>query len=212
MKRSQPVVLSEDLFIAEGAGRRVFRHPSHDDQIIKIQKTSRKKKRFEKLRAFFDRNKRRFPSIKLSWVEIDEYAAMVSRTKSVPNFYTQFRGFIETDQGIGCIFDMVQTPEGKLAPTLAKFAAKHPNEPKIVQAIDTLWDEIDRFRAVVWDPNFNNLLVSGSLESGIQLVIVDGLGERTYIPVKSLSDREFRKHCEKRRAKMKQQYNDISRT
>jgi len=209
MTRSQPVVLSDDLFIAEGAGRRVYRHPSHDGQIIKIQKASRKK-RFRKLRAFFDRNKRRFPTIKLSWVEVDEYAAMVSRTKCVPDFYTQFRGFIETDQGIGCIFDMVQTPNGELAPTLSEFALKHPNEPQIVQAIETLWDEIVRFRVVVWDPNFSNLLVAGSLETGIHLVIVDGLGERTYIPIKGLFDREFRKYCKKRRAKMLEKYELLS--
>jgi len=146
----------------------------------------------------------------LSWGEVDELAAMVTRTQSVPKFYTQFRGFVDTDKGIGCIFDLVRSPDGSLAPTLKDFAERHPNEPLISQAIDALWDDVVRFRAIVWDPSFKNVLVAGSLEAGLQLVIVDGLGERTLIPIKNWSNTVFKRHCEKSRAKMQQRYNNVS--
>lgn len=209
MQHTHTLILDESLFLAQGSGRRVYRHPDQSATIIKIQKPL-KVKRFKTLRKLINRHKRRFSSILFSWVEIDEFAAMVARTQHVPQFCSQFRGFVETDKGVGSMFDMILGPDGNIAPTLAQFAAQHPHNETITNAIDALWDDIMYFRALVWDPHFTNVLVAGSLDDGLRLVIVDGLGDRAFVPIKSWSDVVQKKHCEAMRAEMHQKYAEAS--
>lgn len=204
-----PLVLEDQHFFAQGSGRQVYRHPDHSNLVIKIQK-QRPTKRFHSLRRLVNRNKRRFMPIVMSWVEIDEYAAIIARNQKVPPFCVQFRGFIDTTKGLGAMFDLVLTPDGEIAPTLTKFAANNPRTDQITAAIDTFWDDADEFGAVIWDPNLNNLLVQGSLETGITLILVDGLGGRTWIPLASMSQTVRRNAANKSRAAMKQAYDTIA--
>lgn len=210
MKRDPDLILTEDHFIAEGNGRLVYRHPDNKNLVIKIQKP-RKQKPFGRLRNMTRRLKRRFLSISVSWIEVDEYAAIVARTGRTLPFCVQFRGFVDTNQGMGCLFDLVLAPDGSIAPTLGKFAITNPRTPQITAAIDELWDGIHESGAVVWDPNLNNVMVAGSVQTGLRLVLVDGTGERTAVPVMSLFSSARLKTNKAFRAEMKHRFDAVTR-
>lgn len=205
--KTATIILTQDDFIAQGSGRRVYTHPSNPDLIIKIQKP-RKIKKFNRVRRLFSRSKRRFMSIMFSWVEIDEFAAMVARANDVPDFCAQFRGFVATNQGVGALFDAIRNPDGTMAPTLRAFAQIHGTGTQITAAIDQFWDDVVSFRGVVWDPNLDNLLVIGTPKSVVKLVLVDGLGERTFIPQLTLSDTRYNRSVALRREEMHMKFDD----
>jgi len=209
MTSPKTLILDESHFIAEGQGRLVFHHPDDKNLVVKIQK-KRKVKRFNTLRRMFSRNKRRFLPILFSWVEIDEYAAMAARHDKVPKFCVQFRGFANTNKGLGAIFDAVLTPDGTIAPTLAQLAKTQEYNEDIITAIDQFWDEAEKFDAVIWDSHAKNVLVSGSLETEIALVLVDGLGERTLVPLRTMSKSIRKSTNVKSRAAMKREYTTLS--
>jgi len=209
MPHSAPIPLTDNDFIAQGKGRKVFRHPDDPRVIIKIQKPL-KQKSYPRLRNLFRPMRRRFEAVVMSWVEVDECAAMIARKQAVPSFYTQFRGFVMTTQGLGCLFDAARTPDGDIAPTLRRFAQLHGAQPHVDQAIDQLWDEIEAYRAVVWDPQLDNVLVTGTLQDGLSLRLVDGLGERTFIKMQSLFDSYYAKAVQHGRQEMHEKYHEAT--
>lgn len=192
----------EDDFIAQGSGRRVYAHPTNPNLVIKIQKPSVVRKKFQSLRRFAMRDKRRFHPIYFSWVEIDEVAAMVARTGKVPSFCSQFQGFAQTNLGVGTIFNTVRAANGDLAPTLRAYVERNGVTSDLAKCIDQFWDEVKDFRAVIWDPSLDNFLVCADGNSVLSLTIIDGLGERTLIKVLGMSDFLYRRQIKSARSQL----------
>ena len=82
----------------------------------------------------------------------------------------------------------------------------NPVEPLIEAAIDRLWDDIVTFRAIISDPALRNVVVTGDATDGYHLTLVDGLGERTAIPIQSWSKRAHSAQCKISRNAMKRAY------
>ncbi|MFT5064799.1 MAG: hypothetical protein ACJAXK_001408 [Yoonia sp.] len=199
------IVLSDSHFIAEGSGRRIYHHPDLPKVVIKLHKDFRTKPLIW-LHNILRRNRRRFGPLMHSFVEIDEVAAAVARTGKVPLFATQFVGFVQTNLGTGARFEAMTQADGTLARNLLDHAHDTPHEQAILDAIDQLWDDVLASRVVVSDPSLRNAIVTGERKTGYRLVLIDGLGERTLIPIQSLSKSGHRVACTKARTKMKQAY------
>lgn len=202
----RPIIqLTDADRLSQGAGRQVFRHPGRPDLVIKLHKPLQVKP-LQPFRTLLRYHRRRFGSLLNSFVEIDEFAAMVSRKGEVPPFAAQFMGFVQTTLGPGAMFEAMTRPDGKLALNLQTHARNKAVEPPMEAAIDTLWDQITDFRAVIADPSLRNVVVTGDAGSGYRLIVVDGLGERTIIPILRLSNTAYRTYCARARATMKQEY------
>lgn len=201
------LILDPQGFIKEGAGRYVYEHPYRDDCLIKIHKPLAIKP-FQTLRTLVRYRRRRFGQILNSYVEIDEIAAIVGRTGQVPEFCSQFLGFVATNLGPGALFEAVRSPQGEIATTLERHAIDVGSEPRMIEAIDALWDQIQDARAVMSDPNLGNVVVTSESHGGYRLIVVDGLGERTWIKVLRNSDRAYYGDVARKRAKMKQSYHE----
>ena len=181
-----PIILRDDDLIAQGSGRIVYGHPDRPDLVIKLHKHLRDKP-FHALRRTVNHTLRRFGRFRITMVEVDEYFAMVARTGHLPDFTPAFRGLVETDRGVGTVFDRVVDGHGNAAPRLGTLLRVGGMDAGFGPAIDRLWDRIVAFRAVVSDPNLSNVLVTREGDD-IRLHLVDGLGEKTWIKVRQLSD------------------------
>ncbi len=199
------IELSSNTLLSEGGGRHIYAHPSDPGIVIKLHKPLREKP-LQTLRTVFRPKRRRFGQLLNSIVEIDAFSEMVARTGQVPGFATQFLGFIATNRGPGAMFEAIRGTNGALAPTLENHARNNPVEAGIEAAIDCLWDQIVEFRAVVSDPTLRNVVVTGDSADGYRLTLVDGLGERTLIPIQSWSKRAHAAQCKMARNAMKREY------
>ncbi|PUB16276.1 YrbL family protein [Yoonia sediminilitoris] len=202
----RPIVQLRDVDrLSQGAGRVVYRHPERSDLVIKIHKPL-KVKPLQRLRTALRYHRRRFGSLLNSFVEIDEFAAIVARNGKVPPFAAQFMGFVQTNLGPGAMFEAMVRSNGKLALNLQSHARSKAVEQGIVSAIDKLWDQIVESGAVVADPSLRNVVVTGDATSGYRLILVDGLGERTLIPILRLSKRAHQAYCARARRTMQKEY------
>ncbi|WP_281985153.1 YrbL family protein [Thalassorhabdomicrobium marinisediminis] len=205
----RPIPLSSDHELALGGGRIIYAHPTRHDVVIKVFRRSRKKP-LGLLRKLFRRRKARYGRMLNSFVEIEEIAASVGRTGQVPACCAQFLGFIQTDQGAGAMFEALRGADGALAPHLKAHAAAHGHEPKIEAAIVRLWDAVEAARLSVSDRALVNVVVTGSPDAGYVLTIVDGLGDRTLIPIQRMSRALYARKCRRLRAEMLAAYRALT--
>ena len=199
--------LAENDALAKGGGRTIYPHPDDDNIVIKIHHTYRKG-RMHAFHLLFSSKRRRFRSLINSMIEVDEFAAIVARNEFKPQFISQFLGFTNTTIGVGAMFEAIRNPNGALADTLLAHAASHEVEPAMIKAIDEFWDAVIASRAAISDSNLSNLVVTGNAVEGYELVLIDGLGDQTFIPLQSFSKRIHNARADRKREKMKQAYRD----
>lgn len=173
----------------------IFAHPDNPDIVIKIARIKKIKGKKSLLRKLFSKSTA-FGPIWNSYVEIREYARSVSYAGRVSKIYAQFLGFVETTQGTGATFEAVRGPDGKLASTLQRHAEQNHHEPEIEDAIRALWAEIKDTWLVLADRALVNVVVTGDAMNGYHLTIVDGVGDRTFIPLKVWSKRFYDRKCD----------------
>lgn len=203
--RSASITLAGAAMVAKGGGRLIYRCPDNPQIVIKLHKPFRQK-RFMWLHELLRPRKRRFGPFLHSFIEVDEITAAVYRNGTLPSFTTQFLGFVQTDIGVGAMFEAVLGKNKKLAESLAQYATRTHQHSDMAQAIDTLWDDVIKSGIVVSDPKLANVVPIIEQHAEPRLVFVDGLGERTLIPIQSISRTAHRYACEKARRKMQQDY------
>jgi hypothetical protein len=199
------IVLDYKDKLAEGAGRVVFNHPHRDDLILKIHKPHRKRP-FMKLRNALRANRRKYSIVLYSMIEAEEIARAIGRMNSVPKCVAQFLGFTNTNLGPAALFEAIKGLDGGLAPTLYTHARKHGYDPRIEAAIKTLWDEIATYQIAISDLGLPNTVVRGDAETGYDLVIIDGMGDRTMIPLQRFAKWIYLAIWRKRRAQVLANY------
>ncbi len=192
----EELILTDADKIGEGRGRRVYAYPGHPEWIIKLHKPFRKKK-LQLLRRQMRYMGRRFGKYRHSIFEAEEYTAMVARTDRIPDFVPGYRGLVMAQGEIGAVFDAIRQPDGQIAPTLRQFLVAEGYSPALEAAINHLWAQVVAFRCVVSDPNLSNALVQRRDDGSLRLWLVDGLGERTVIPIMRMSNWVFHRNTTK---------------
>ena len=184
----------------------IFAHPENPHVVIKIPRRRQNK---TGLRRLFSRSSRFGPQWN-SYVEIREHARSVSRADRVAKIYAQFLGFVQTTQGPGAMFEAVRGPDGALATTLHRHAEQTGHEPAMEDAIRALWAEIKDTWLVLSDRALVNVVVTGDTAQGYRLIIVDGVGDRTLIPLKVWSKRIYDKKCDQYQSVMLSTYRALA--
>lgn len=187
--------LSEAIPLSQGAEHLVFQHPDRPDQLIKVMKPSSKTHRIRRPAV------RRFGALRIWHREMSEYLAAMAHGGHCDRLARQF-GLCETTRGLGIISERIEAPDGSLAPTLHKYVASIDKDPTILQALhadaDALFDDLRRYRVDWEDVTGDNVVVTGG--STPRMVIIDGLGSPTLIPLTHLSDWLFLRSSRTRQA------------
>ncbi len=195
------VTLNTAKMIGEGGGRKVYAYPGKPEFIIKTHKPFPHKP-FHHIRRRLRFMGRRFGDYLHSIIEAEEYTAMIARMHRIPDFVPGYRGMVMIEGQVGAVFDAIREPDGAISPTLQRFVARNGYSPSLEAAIDHLWSQVMTFRCVVSDPNLGNVLVQSRADGILHLWLVDGLGERTLIPIMRLSDRVFLRNTRRFHAEM----------
>lgn len=168
-----------------GHSRMIFQHPDDPSLVVKVIRPDVVEKRFGSGTAWYKRRRRygRF----VSYVrEIQEYIAVHSACGGNLPFLQKVIGLVETDMGLGLVTEAARDSEGNLAPNIAMLIESGRFDSAVRGKLETLIQQVLDCPVVIGDMNVGNL-VYASTGSGDHFVVIDGMGDKNILPLKTLS-------------------------
>ncbi|MFG1497409.1 YrbL family protein [Saccharospirillum sp. HFRX-1] len=114
-------------------------------------------------------------------------------------------GVVETDLGLGLLVSAARSADGSLAPTLQTLMDNRLLTASQVADLRALLDSMVDSTLTFADMNYENLVLEHAGDDSERFVIIDGLGDRTWIPtqrwfrsVRRSKKREFQQRVERR--------------
>ena len=165
---SDTVLLSAQHFVAEGADRKCFRHPSEANLCIKLLHPERRSGRF--------------------WREVNYYSNLYRRNVDF-QYLSRFHGLIDTNLGKGAIFELVLDDDARVSKSLDYYLAQNDEHFNswIIDAIGSLKQNFYQQWIVFHDLSPTNILVKRLGFDAFHLVVIDGIGHNHFIPLASYS-------------------------
>ena len=174
------------LQLACGGGRLVYQHPEDPTSIVKVHRVLQGKLGpLRKLRPAA----RRFGPFRESYVEYKHYVSAMNRHGRCPEYLPEFRGFVNTTRGIGQVFEKVSDDgSDNIARTISdEIATGRFDGERLLSEVRRFFAEIKRDRVIFRDLSIDNMCVVHDAQGRItRIIAVDGLGDFTLIPIRSL--------------------------
>ena len=173
--------------LAIGHQRAVYQHPERDDLLIKTMRPEAVARRWN-ARGRWVKRLRRSRHYVGFLRELKEYIAVFTHIPDGNPPIARIQGLLETDLGLGLVCEKVRGPDGKIASTLHALYRQHGGEPPwAAAALEEFERELLRYNVIVGDLNAANLVYGSDSRGGPRLVLVDGFGEKSAIPISSMS-------------------------
>lgn len=145
--------------------------------------------------------------------ELAEYLAVQARHPDSDPPIARLAGLVATDLGIGLVAEKVRGADGAMAPTVAALGQAHGRiEPWLEAAFDGFLEGLLRHGVVVGDLHAWNIVYGSDSRGGPRLVLVDGFGEKNFIPRNSLSTRVNARHTRRLYARMRRMLGSLLAT
>jgi hypothetical protein len=173
--------------LAKGGGRRIYQHPHFDELLIKIVSLSTLEY-YERRTAWY-KAWRRSRGYHYLFREIDEYLALRLRNEHELPFLQKFIGIFDTDIGLGVVVEKLAGADGGLAPSVTSIVRRQGFSPELRRKLLELRDQVVAHHIIFTDVSGSNIVVVPEAGGGERLVIVDGLGDRLWLPVNVMSAR-----------------------
>ena len=155
------IELTKDLFIAKGADRECYIHPSDNNKVIKVQYNNN-----------INRNQ--------NDLDIYYYDYLKDKDISYSNI-ANYYGTIETNKGIGLVFDQIKDYNNSLSKSFEDIVTKSTislEQQNIL--LDSLSDYLYCNMIVFGDVVLSNILCQEYQKDTYRLIIIDGLGARRF--------------------------------
>jgi hypothetical protein len=208
----ETIRLKDKTPVASGSLQMVYQHPVEPDLLVKILRLDTMRERWlKKSRGLPIRRRFGFYN---AWVrELNEYIAVRSRSRGgeYPEFLQSHHGPAETDLGLGLLVGKVKDRSGALAPTLNQVVSARGLTEDLRARIAELQHRVEALNLVTTDISMNNILLGWSEQHGDHLVIIEGLGGNTLIPVKNMSRLVNRRSIRRHFARTMADLEDIDR-
>ena len=96
-------------------------------------------------------------------------------------------GIVDSDLGLGLEMEKVLDEGGKLAPTLRDLLKRKAPVPWLEAEIERLFADLQRFDVILGDLHAGNVVYGSDTRGGPRLILIDGFGEKNFIPRCSMS-------------------------
>ncbi len=169
--------------LARGGSRDVFQHPDHEHLLVKIVRAASKKgpASDKPWGSAFRRYEFYTPYVR----EMKEYVAVHVRSHGIPRCIQRCYGLVDTNLGLGMVVEKLCGADGGLAPNIARLVRTHGITTRLWESVAGFHEEIRKHQFIVNDMNPSNVV--RALEGGEErFVLVDGLGEKNLIPIRTL--------------------------
>lgn len=187
--RSDSIILDDSHFVANGGRCFVFRYPGDDHLLIKVANP-----KFLRRNRLKDRLIRRIPAInryRLSKCYIRELIESVrlkftDHDASVISLQ-QVVGLVDTNYGFGLVVRAERDKEGRYAKTLKTLIQTRQFNTEIQQKLETFCQMLAHCDVAISDCAPPNVVYAYHETEGYHFVLIDGIGEKTLIPILRLS-------------------------
>ena len=179
--------------LAHGRCRAVYRHPENPRWLIKILRPDGPP------RDPWYKARRRYGPFLPTLRELKEFLSIHARRPEDRALVENIVGFAQTDLGLGFIVEMLAGPAGEPAPTIAALVAARRFGPAEQSALDTFFSRLMDSSLIVGDLHLRNVVYAHDPHTGqSRFVIVDGIGDKLFIPLNTIS-RAFNRWTKRRR-------------
>jgi hypothetical protein len=151
------------VMIARGTERACYVHPGDPTMCIKVSTTSRGRQQQRERRYF---------------------RALVRRNVRSRHI-VEHHGEVETEHGLGLVFSLVRDYDGAVSSDVTTFVQAHGTRG-IAEAFEALRGDLLAHCIIACDMSLENFLVRRTAPDAFEIVMVDGLGNREFIPISSL--------------------------
>lgn len=154
--------IDENQYISEGKTRKCYLHPNDKNLCIKIMKPLH-------------------TGVKFLNKEIKYYNKIQKRNKKYSlSFFAKYHGKIETNLGVGYLYDLIRDKNGKVSLPIKYYIEtrsinKFPNN-HAEAALKDIMQKMVKHKVFGYDVYHNNLLCRLKGKNKIELVLIDGLG------------------------------------
>jgi hypothetical protein len=171
--------------VASGRKRLVFAHPDDPSLVIKVMRPefrmtnqgdgswSAAAARYY-FRGSFMRDLREFIDLRFE-------------DNAAPRFLHRVVGFAETDLGLGLVSVAIRGRDGDYAPTLKTLIEQRRIDARAVADLQRFCDALSASKVVIGDLHIGNIVYAEDPFEGPRFVLVDGIGDKTLVPVLRMS-------------------------
>ncbi len=174
----QILKLSGRPVIAQGRRQHVYDHPFDAASLIKLPKpgTEAPRRRWRRRRG--DEGIRDFLR------EFREYVELRTRQPKagIPLPICAVRGVVETDLGIGLVYERIGEPDGSLSPTLRRLIRSGAVGPRQIDEIERFFEDLVARHVVVSNMNLENIVYQTAADGSARYVWIDSFGSKEFIP------------------------------
>jgi hypothetical protein len=182
------IALKKQTPVARGRTQSIYQHPDDANLLIKVRDIAVLQWAYNrKLGGMI--GYRRKHGHHTTWMrELRHYFSVCLRLGYNPQFLQDYRGVVDTDCGLGLIVGKIVSRSGELAPTLAEVVSKKGFSPDLRQKVDELLRQLNDCRVSTNDISPNNIVYGWNESVGDHLVLIEGIGVNTFIPLAQFSN------------------------
>ena len=183
------IAIEDCEYLASGTIKLVYRHPNWDNAVLKIMRPELvdSEGQFAGQRGL---KRRRTIGIYREFArEISQYLSLCRRNYDAGNFSFPVAtplGFVPTDRGLGLLSERISGSDSSLAPSLRSLVQKGEFSDVHAEALKRFFDDCSRLHIVFGEVNWAGIVFTTSRSGRPEFVLVDGSGEKNFLPLKSL--------------------------
>lgn len=182
--------------IAQGARRVVYAHPDDPALIIKVTRPDYLARRWTGTLSWRQK-RRRYRHLLPFLLEIREHMAICAAWGEAPRHIQNLTGFANTDLGFGLVSEAVRTASGDYAPTLHQVITEGRFDTRMAAALEIFRRDLLATPIVVTDLKPANIMCAEEADGTPFFVLIDGIGEKTVVPINSFVGRLNRRYKER---------------
>jgi len=183
--------LNEQYFVTNGGRNLVYRHPENADLLIKVinpKFIARSSFKIKLLHKSTTINRFRLSKCYIREI-IESMRLRFAQNYQHPNFIQQFTGIVDTNFGFGIVVKAERGKDGHYAKTLKTLIKANQYNTEIQKKLDEFYNALANCDISVSDCAPANLVYAYNDEVGDHFVLIDGIGEKTLIPILRISTR-----------------------
>lgn len=182
------LTLKDAVPIADGRTQVVYRHPADPSLLVKIRKLDKLERSYARKLGGMIGYKRRHGHYTTWQRELDHYFSVCLRLGYRPNFLQEYHGVADTDLGLGLVVRQVIDRSGSLAPTLAQVVKRDGLSEDLRAKVADLARQMNELRISTNDISVKNIVYGWNERLGDHLVVIEGIGVNTFVPVARFSN------------------------
>lgn len=162
------ITIKDEHYISEGLARKCYYHPNDNNLCVKIGK----------------------PEVDVAhlYKEINYFKKIKNKdiSKFDYQFYAEYHGEVETNLGVGFVYSLVKDETSQNISLTLRHYLEMKDAPfkddELVEALERLKQQMIKHKVFVGDLRARNICCKILVDNSLELIVVDGLGHRDFLP------------------------------